>query len=305
MPLSLPNLDDRRWADLVEEARALIPAHAPQWTNHNPSDPGITLIEAFAYLSEMLIYRLNRVSEDNVRAFVGLLNGPSPNPDPDHSTGAALKDEVRSAVLALRMQERAVTIGDYVALACAVGGVARACALPRLDVSPMPALPPQPTPAHVGVLIVPEVGVQGSALDALCAKVESSLQPLALLTTHVHVRALALVPIQVRLALTLRPDAVVATVQKHIGDALKTFFDPLVGGREGRGWPFGRAVYVSEIYQLLDGVAGLYAPSAFPNANELSTAPPDLTRELSDQGQFIGIRIDPHELPLLAGVSFA
>ena len=60
MPLPLPNLDDRSYTDLVEEARRLIPTYAPEWTNHNPSDPGIMLIELFAYLTEMLIYRLNR-----------------------------------------------------------------------------------------------------------------------------------------------------------------------------------------------------------------------------------------------------
>ena len=54
MPIRLPNLDDRRYAELVEEALELIPVHAPQWTNHNPSDPGIMLVELFAYLTEML-----------------------------------------------------------------------------------------------------------------------------------------------------------------------------------------------------------------------------------------------------------
>ena len=80
MPLQLPNLDDRRYADLVEEARSLIPTFAPEWTNHNPSDPGITLIELFAFLSEMLIYRLNRVTARNVLSFLKLLNGTDWNP---------------------------------------------------------------------------------------------------------------------------------------------------------------------------------------------------------------------------------
>ena len=42
MPLPLPHLDDRRWQDLVEEGRALIPRLAPAWTDHNVHDPGIT-----------------------------------------------------------------------------------------------------------------------------------------------------------------------------------------------------------------------------------------------------------------------
>jgi Baseplate J-like protein len=68
-----PDLDDRRWADLVAEARALIPEYAPQWTDHNPSDIGITLIELFAWLVEGMTYRLNRVPEKNYVAFLNLL----------------------------------------------------------------------------------------------------------------------------------------------------------------------------------------------------------------------------------------
>jgi hypothetical protein len=68
-----PNLDDRRWQDLAEEARSLIPVYAPQWTDHHPSDIGITLIELFAWMTEQMIYRLNRVPEKNYVAFLNLL----------------------------------------------------------------------------------------------------------------------------------------------------------------------------------------------------------------------------------------
>jgi len=71
--IKIPDLDDRSWKDLVEEMRALIPRYAPQWTDHNPSDLGITLIELFAWLVEGLIYRLNRVPEKNYIAFLNLL----------------------------------------------------------------------------------------------------------------------------------------------------------------------------------------------------------------------------------------
>lgn len=71
--LEPPNLDDRTWRDLVEQARALIPHYAPEWTDHNPSDLGITLIELFAWLTEQLIYRLNRVPEKSYIAFLNLL----------------------------------------------------------------------------------------------------------------------------------------------------------------------------------------------------------------------------------------
>jgi len=71
--LEPPNLDDRTWQDIVNEARALIPKYAPEWTDHNPSDLGITLIELFAWIVEGMIYRLNRVPEKNYTEFLNLL----------------------------------------------------------------------------------------------------------------------------------------------------------------------------------------------------------------------------------------
>jgi hypothetical protein len=72
MPLPPLNLDTRTYADLVDEARALIPRYVPQWSDHNASDPGITLLELFAWLVEQDIYRVNRVPERHRRAFVAL-----------------------------------------------------------------------------------------------------------------------------------------------------------------------------------------------------------------------------------------
>ncbi len=68
-----PKLDDRNFHDIVEEAISMIPRYAPEWTNHNPSDPGITLIELAAWMTDLLIYRLNQVPDKNYVAFLNLL----------------------------------------------------------------------------------------------------------------------------------------------------------------------------------------------------------------------------------------
>jgi hypothetical protein len=73
MPIPLPNLDNRTFEDLVEELRALIPRYAPQWTDHNLSDPGMMLIDLFAWLTEALIYRLNRIPSTGEGRFLELL----------------------------------------------------------------------------------------------------------------------------------------------------------------------------------------------------------------------------------------
>jgi predicted phage baseplate assembly protein len=73
MPLQAPNLDDRRFADIVAEAKTLIPRYAPEWTNFNESDPGITLVELFAWMTEILVYRLNQVPDRNYIKFLQLI----------------------------------------------------------------------------------------------------------------------------------------------------------------------------------------------------------------------------------------
>jgi predicted phage baseplate assembly protein len=73
--MTLPdlNLDDRRFQDLVSEARLRITSTCPEWTEHNVSDPGITLVELFAWMTDMLVYRLNRVPDKLHVALLDLL----------------------------------------------------------------------------------------------------------------------------------------------------------------------------------------------------------------------------------------
>jgi predicted phage baseplate assembly protein len=73
MSLPVPNLDDRTFQDLVNEARLRIPEICPEWTDHNVSDPGIALIELFAWMTESLIYRTNQVPDRNYIKFMDLV----------------------------------------------------------------------------------------------------------------------------------------------------------------------------------------------------------------------------------------
>ena len=73
MPISPPALDDRGYDDLVSEALARIPAHTPEWTNPRPGDPGRTLVELFAWLTDTMLYRANLVPERQRLVFLRLL----------------------------------------------------------------------------------------------------------------------------------------------------------------------------------------------------------------------------------------
>jgi predicted phage baseplate assembly protein len=63
MALPVPNLDDRRFQDLVDDAKRLVQRRCPEWTDHNVSDPGVTLIETFAFMTDQLLFRLNQVPD--------------------------------------------------------------------------------------------------------------------------------------------------------------------------------------------------------------------------------------------------
>ena len=71
--LPAPHLDDRGFQDLVDDAKRLVQQRCPTWTDHNVSDPGVTLIEAFAQMVDQLIFRLNRVPDLHYIKFLELI----------------------------------------------------------------------------------------------------------------------------------------------------------------------------------------------------------------------------------------
>ncbi|WP_331445184.1 putative baseplate assembly protein [Streptomyces xanthochromogenes] len=73
MALPAPHLDDRRFQQFVDDAKRYVQQRCPEWSDHNVSDPGVTLIEAVAHMADQLVYRLNRVPEKNQLAFLDLL----------------------------------------------------------------------------------------------------------------------------------------------------------------------------------------------------------------------------------------
>lgn len=73
MTLPVPNLDDRRFQDLVDESKRQVMQECRDWTDHNVHDPGVTLIELFAWMTDQVIYRLNRVPDRNYVKFLELI----------------------------------------------------------------------------------------------------------------------------------------------------------------------------------------------------------------------------------------
>ena len=307
MSIPQPTLDDRSYDGLLDEARTLIPSLAPEWTNHNPSDPGITLVELFAWLTEMLIYRVNRLPEENTLAYLQLLNGPQWTPGDD------LDEDIRTTVLGLRQRSRAVTAEDYEVLArAAAPGVARARCVPKRKLDgPDEADRKIPREGFVSVIVVPDPAVPaavetGSLPRAprpgagLLTTVRNSLGPRRLVTVRQLVVPPFYVPVRAEILVATRPDVAVTPLRTRMKDAIEHYLDALAGGPEGTGWPFGRDVYASEIYRLLEKVPGVeyvsdLTLSSIPASDDLRFVPgEELWHESGDQ---IGIGLAAHHLP--------
>jgi len=433
MTLPLENLDDKTFDDLVKEAISRIPVYAPGWTDRNPTDPGITFIELFAWLAEMQIYRLNRIDERSYKKFFKLLGMPGISPpraaeanvtfslikgglasvpegtkvaaldpftgeeiifetmdevgsntvsavqrvlveevgfsstglpdqtfvldkkpvvagslklkcegwdwtevedldgsgpgddhyvlDPASGTltfgdgirgripskspkegtnisvsyhwccgvrgnvnahsicrvvdddlrdlvrvdnkerawggedGGSLEEAMARAKRELKEVTRAVTSSDYEHLALKAPGVevARARAIPRYH-----PIHEREIPHVVSVIVVPDSPephpIPGP--DFL-NKVYRFLDERRLLTTEIFVLPPVYVPVSVTATVVKRPQHLAAGVEEKVRERLDGFLHPTRGGPEGDGWPFGRPVYVSEIFEAIDGVDGV------------------------------------------------
>jgi predicted phage baseplate assembly protein len=82
MALAAPILDDRHFQDLVDEAKKRIPHYIEEWTDHNVSDPGVTMIELFAWMTDTILYRLNQVPDRHYVKFMEMLGMSLKEPVP-------------------------------------------------------------------------------------------------------------------------------------------------------------------------------------------------------------------------------
>lgn len=82
MSLPSPNLDNRTFQDIVDDVKRQIGRRCPEWTDHNVSDPGVTLIELFASMTEMMLYQLNQVPEKNYLKFLEMIGVSLESPAP-------------------------------------------------------------------------------------------------------------------------------------------------------------------------------------------------------------------------------
>jgi hypothetical protein len=306
MPIPLSNLDDRTYADLVEEAIGRIPIEAPEWTDYNPADTGIVLIELLAWLTEMVLYRLNQIPNSNQAIFLSLLKGKPWTIPSGLSTAAQanlLQSEIQTTLAQLRQPYRAVTSTDFTQLILhdwlqtktaprefgANAEIARVHCLPERDLDNADI--DQVVEAHISLVVLPRHPQEDTTL--LRHTLKRFLNQRRLITTHLHIVEPHYVNVTLSATLYLEDSANFRIVQDQAKERIQHFFARLDSHEfwDGQGYPFGNDIYLSELYQLLDGLAGV----DYVEAIELTGVEGD-RQKYNEQNQLIGLSIREHEL---------
>src|SRR5215204_210203 len=107
MPIPAPILDDRSYQQLRDELVRRVPVYAPEWTDHNASDPGVALLELFAFLGENLLFRFNQIPESTKLQFLRLLDLPLRPARPASGWVQLTTDQAGGVLVGQRTQVRA------------------------------------------------------------------------------------------------------------------------------------------------------------------------------------------------------
>jgi predicted phage baseplate assembly protein len=159
---------------------------------------------------------------------------------------------------AIRARCRAVTTDDFEYFASQAANVARAKALPLYH----PSYPGVQVPGVITVVVVPDADPSVPSpmpSEGMLRTVCAYLDQRRLLTSELYVIPPTYARVSVSVDVTAADGSDLAVVSRAVNDALLTYFHPLVGGDDGRGWPFGGPIIYSRVVFRVFGVAGVDA----------------------------------------------
>ncbi|MGB9927639.1 MAG: hypothetical protein ACPK85_04470 [Methanosarcina sp.] len=296
MSIPLPNLYTKKFNDISDEMLAAIPKYTDKWTNHNPSDPGITILEMLAWIADTTLYRIDRIPEETYITFLRLVAGAAGSEDVDnllkkldldqksdldHSHKKILTllkevedgkektvEEIKAAVLVfLSSRFRAVTEEDFCSLAIE--------ATDQNDSSPkVKRAIVSSKGTKVEIIIVPDNWAEYEDLTkyedeklpktekearykVLTDQVTDYLSPRKLIGTVIKVKIPVFSPVKIDIEILSSPHMRFENVAEDVINGIRNYLDPFVGGPEGKGWPYGKSLTVYKVAQLVEETEGV------------------------------------------------
>lgn len=291
MPLKYPDLAARTYNDILEEMVSSIPRYSEKWTNFNPADPGIMILEILAWIFDTNLYRMNSLPEESYMNFMRLIAGASgnevdllieklkkyPNSDKEHlqfleflkeiegnnRKGQQVRNilEMKAAALHfLNSNYRAVTEDNFVKLAIesTINRIEGGPAVKRAIVSGN----------HDGKVEITIISDNKEKYNELIKIVKDYLEPRRLICTKIVVKAPVYSSIKIDIEAVCQPDSKPMLTRENIMKNIIAFLDPVTGGDEKKGWPYGRPVSIYELFHIIEETDGVdYAENVTLNGN--------------------------------------
>ncbi len=280
MSIQFPDLAARTYKDILDEMVFSIPKYSEKWTNHNPSDPGITILEILAWIFDTNLYRVNRIPEESYINFIRLIAGAAgeevdillqelkkdANSDRSHieileflkeieenkSTEKSIKsiNEMKAAALRfINSNYRAVTKDNFKELA-----IEATWNRNEEDPKVKRAIVYGSPDGKVEIIIISNRLDKYSDLKKI---VKDYLEPRKLICTKIIVKEPVYTSVKIYIEVVclphMRTDRIVDKVKKNILD----FLDPLTGGDDKNGWPYGRMLTIFEIFHIVEETEGI------------------------------------------------
>lgn len=284
MSIPQPNLHTKKFKDISDEILTSIPKYTDKWTNHNPSDPGITILEMLAWIADTTLYRIDRIQEKTYVSFLRLVAGAAgpedvesllKEPDLDRSHQKILSllkevengkeksvEEIKAAVLVfLSSRFRAVTEEDFRSLAIeATDSDVFSSKVKKAVVSSKGT--------KVEIIIVPDNWAEyedeklpeaerNARYGGLVKQVSDYINPRRLIGTIIEVKKPVFTSVKIDIKIISSPHLKYENVEEDVKNRIINYLDPFVGGPAGKGWPYGKTLTVYKIAQLVEETEGV------------------------------------------------
>ncbi|MGB9939415.1 hypothetical protein [Methanosarcina sp.] len=276
MSIPQPDLYIKKYKDISDELLESIPKYTEKWTNHNPSDPGIVILEMLAWITDTTLYRIDRTPEEMYVSFLRLVAGSAgledvknlleTNPDCHYKkiltllkkveSGEKISiEEIKSTVFTfLGSRFRAVTEEDFQMLA-----------IEATDESPhkVKRAIVSAKGKKVEIIVVPDnwhellKAENHAGYEGLIKIVSDYLDPRRLIGTAIDIKRPAFTEVKIYMKIDISSKLNNDKVTKKIKEKICNFLDPIVGGDQGNGWPYGRSLTIYEIAQVIENTEGV------------------------------------------------
>ncbi len=282
MAIQMPDFDTKTYEEISGEMVASIPKYTDKWTNHNPSDPGITILELLSWIAETTFYRMNRIPYESHVNFLRLVAGASGLDEVERLLKDSHQDKYHINILEflkeieeghdktvpdiktealqfLTSRYRAVTEDDFRQLAIEATDlfnvkVRRVIVENDLDEN------------KVEIVLVPDKWKQYEELSEsekreryreLVGFVKDYLNPRTLIGTKIEVKQPVYSDVNIELKVVCHHYAIPEKIETDIKNSILQHLDPFFGGDDKTGWPYRRSLSIYEIARIVEETDGV------------------------------------------------